>query len=42
MGEQTFRLTNIVRTEPNPSLFTVPSDFKIVDGPQPIFYRTKQ
>jgi hypothetical protein len=42
MGEQTFRLTNIVRTEPGPSLFTVPADFKIVDGPQPIFYRTKQ
>jgi len=42
MGEQTFHLTNIVRTEPNPSLFTVPADFKIVDGPQPIFYQTKQ
>jgi hypothetical protein len=42
MGEQTFGLTNIVRTEPNPSLFTVRADFKIVDGPQPIFYRTKQ
>jgi hypothetical protein len=42
MGEQTFRLTNITRTEPNPSLFTVPSDFKVVDGPQPIVYRTKQ
>jgi hypothetical protein len=42
MGEQTFRLTNIVRTEPSPSLFTVPADFKIADGPQPIFYRTKQ
>ncbi|HWZ97058.1 MAG TPA: hypothetical protein VN025_04790 [Candidatus Dormibacteraeota bacterium] len=42
MGEQTFRLTNIVRTEPSPSLFTVPSDFKIVDGPQTIFYKTKQ
>lgn len=42
MGEQTFRLTNIVRTEPSPSLFSVPADFKIVDGPQPIFYRTKQ
>jgi len=42
MGEQTFRLTNIVRTEPSPSLFTVPADFKIVEGPQPIFYRTKQ
>jgi hypothetical protein len=42
MGEQTFRLTNIARTEPSPSLFTVPADFKIVDGPQPIFFRTKQ
>ncbi|HWZ26035.1 MAG TPA: hypothetical protein VN037_12195 [Verrucomicrobiae bacterium] len=42
MGEQTFRLTNIVRTEPSALLFTVPADFKIVDGPQPIFYRTKQ
>jgi hypothetical protein len=42
MGEQTFRLTNIVRAEPSPSLFTVPADFKIVDGPQPIFFQTKQ
>ncbi|HEX8838084.1 MAG TPA: hypothetical protein VF748_14180 [Candidatus Acidoferrum sp.] len=42
MGEQTFRLTNIVRGEPNPSLFTVPADFKIVDEPAPILYRTKQ
>ena len=42
MGEQTFRLTNIVRADPNPSLFTVPADFKTVDAPAPIFYRTKQ
>ena len=42
IGEQTFRLTNIVRTEPNPSLFTVPADFRIVDDPAPILYRTKQ
>ncbi len=42
MGEQTFRLTNIVRTEPSASLFSVPADFKIVDGPQPFLYRTKQ
>jgi hypothetical protein len=42
MGEQTFRLTNIVRAEPDPSLFTVPPDFKIVEGPQPIRYRTKE
>jgi hypothetical protein len=42
IGEQTFRLTNIVRAEPNPSLFTVPPDFRIVDDPAPIVYRTKQ
>jgi hypothetical protein len=42
MGDQTFRLTNIVRVDPDPALFTVPTDFKIVEGPQPIFYRTKQ
>jgi hypothetical protein len=42
MGEQTFRLTNIVRAEPDPALFTVPADFNIMDGPQPILYRPKQ
>lgn len=42
MGEQTFQLTNIVRAEPDPSLFTVPADFKIVAGPQPIIYRSNQ
>jgi hypothetical protein len=42
MGEQIFQLTNVVRNEPDPSLFTVPSDFKVVDGPQPILYRTTQ
>lgn len=31
-GEQTFQLTNVVRAEPDPSLFTVPADFKIVEG----------
>ncbi|MGB9245027.1 MAG: hypothetical protein WCC03_16875 [Candidatus Acidiferrales bacterium] len=42
MGEQTFQLTNIVRAEPDPSLFAVPSDFKIIDGPQKIVYRSNQ
>jgi hypothetical protein len=42
MGVQTFQLTNISRTEPDPSLFTVPANFKVVDGPQPIVYRTSQ
>jgi hypothetical protein len=40
MGDQTFQLTNIVRVEPDPSLFAVPSDFKILDAPGPIFYKT--
>ena len=42
MGEQTFQLKNIVRTDPDASLFTVPSDFKIVDGPQNVIYRSNQ
>jgi hypothetical protein len=42
MGEQTFQLSNIVRVEPDPSLFTVPADFRIVDGPQNIIYRSNQ
>lgn len=40
MGEQTFKLTNIQRTEPDASLFTVPADFKLTDGPQNFIYRT--
>jgi len=42
MGEQTFRLTNIVRSEPDASLFTVPTDFKVIDGQQTVIYRMKQ
>ncbi len=42
MGEQTFKLTNIQRAEPDPALFTVPSDFKITEGgAKNIIYRTK-
>jgi len=40
MGDQTFQLTNIVRAEPDPSLFAVPADFKILDTPGPIVYKT--
>src|SRR5262245_7316473 len=29
MGETTYRLTNIVRSEPDPSLFQVPSDYTV-------------
>src|SRR6266568_5754574 len=42
MGEQTFQLKSIVRSEPDPSLFTVPTDFKVVDGPRNFVYRVKQ
>jgi hypothetical protein len=40
MGVQTFKLTNIALTEPDASLFTVPADFRVIDGPQPIIFRT--
>ena len=42
MGEVTFRLTGIAQSEPDASLFTVPADFKIVEGPKPFIYRTNQ
>lgn len=42
MGEQTFKLTNIVRAEPDALLFVPPADFKIVDGPQNFIYRSNQ
>lgn len=32
-GDTTFKLTNVRRTEPLKSLFEVPSDYKIEDGP---------
>jgi hypothetical protein len=42
MGEQIFQLTNITRNEPDGSLFTVPSDFKLVEGPKTVIYRSNQ
>ena len=32
MGETTYRLTNIVRSEPDPSLFQVPADYTVNEG----------
>ena len=32
-GEQTYRLTNIVRSEPDPSLFTLPSGYRLITEP---------
>ncbi|MGB7848421.1 MAG: hypothetical protein WBL63_22600 [Candidatus Acidiferrum sp.] len=40
MGEQTFKLTNIVRAEPDASQFSVPADFKLTDSPQNFVYHT--
>jgi hypothetical protein len=42
MGEQVFKLTNITRAEPDASLFTVPADFKVTDGPQNFIYKMHQ
>jgi hypothetical protein len=41
MGSQTFQLTDISRSEPDPSLFTVPAGFTVTDGPQLIQYRDR-
>jgi hypothetical protein len=41
MGEEIYQLTNIVRAEPDPSLFTIPADFTMIDGTEAIIYRTK-
>jgi len=36
-GEQTYKLTNINRTEPDPSLFKVPSGYKVVSGNERLY-----
>lgn len=36
-GEQTYRLTNIVRSEPDPSLFQLPSGYKLLNHPPGLF-----
>jgi hypothetical protein len=44
-GEQTFRLTNISRAEPDAALFTIPADFKtaeIVPDRKMFFYQPKE
>jgi hypothetical protein len=37
-GVRNFQLTNLQRAEPDASLFVVPSDFAMIDGPQTIVY----
>lgn len=36
-GEQTYRVTNIVRAEPDPSLFTVPHGYKVLAEPASVY-----
>jgi hypothetical protein len=39
-GEQTYRLTNINRSEPDPSLFNPPNGYKLVTEPSGNFTYT--
>jgi hypothetical protein len=39
-GEQTYRMTNINRSEPDPSLFQVPTSYKLVNEPTTYFKTT--
>lgn len=36
-GEQTYRLTNIVRSEPDPSLFSVPNGYRLITEPTNVY-----
>lgn len=36
-GEQTYRLTNIMRTEPDPTLFNIPSNYKVSSEPGTVY-----
>jgi hypothetical protein len=35
MGETVFQVNNLTRANPDPSLFQVPSDYQVKDGPRP-------
>jgi hypothetical protein len=41
MGETTYRLTNVQLVEPLPSMFEVPADYTIQEGPQMKFFERK-
>jgi hypothetical protein len=41
-GETTYRLTNIARAEPSPSLFEVPPDFTLVEPGGDVFFRNEK
>jgi hypothetical protein len=38
MGETTYKLTNLSRTEPDPSMFQIPSDYTVKDQPDKVFF----
>jgi hypothetical protein len=42
MGEQTWRLTNLVRAEPDTSLFAAPFCFQLLDGPQRVMFHANR
>lgn len=41
-GDTTYRLTNIVRAEPDPALFQIPPDYKTEEMKLPSFERMKR
>jgi hypothetical protein len=44
-GVQIYKMTNISRTEPDPSMFTVPADFKVMENNEPgkvFFYKPNE
>lgn len=36
-GDQTYKLTNLVRSEPDPSLFTLPQGYKLLTAPDAVY-----
>jgi hypothetical protein len=40
MGETTYQLTNLSRSEPDPALFQIPADYTVKDQPEGPFART--
>jgi hypothetical protein len=43
MGETTYKLTNLSRAEPDPTLFQIPADYTVKDQPGgSFFFKTNQ
>ncbi len=41
-GENSYRLTNVARTEPARTLFEVPADYTVKEGPEPMQFRMRK